>query len=568
MKKLITAIVILSMMLSTLFVVVSADEEQTTDLLFAGAFGNDMVLQRDTEVNVWGTSTKIGKTVTVSFKGNTVEGTVGEDGKWKVQLPKMEKDKNENDLVATCDGETVTLTGILVGDVYLVGGQSNAEKSLSACGTLYSKEYKQSLIDKNENMVRYFTQGKADATNHPETMETPQENPIKGKKWKKETSTSANSFSAMGFFFAHKVATELDVPVGMIMVCSAGSPVSQLMSKEASEATGYDRFENNIPVSGMYNALMNPFINMTVKAMLYYQGESEQGLAKSDYGKYNVYVNAYVEDLRSKMNQQLPFFFVQISSHDGQGLTSWPNIGLQRAVQFDGLSVIKNSGMIVSMDQGYRAGESDFAHPNYKEPVGNRLADLVLARLFNVGDEEQVTSPMPDYAYKTDEGIVIHFTHVAGGLKKIGSFEKLTGFKAVIADGSFRDVDAQIINENEVLLDTKEISGITIGVGYGLEILAFSDYDGDAKYIANLGGGNDLPAPTFKLTNILDEKPGAAPGENTENTDVTTDGAENGTVAKANNSTVYIIIGVVAAVVIVAGVVIAVTAGKKKKENK
>ena len=66
----------------------------------------------------------------------------------------------------------------------------------------------------------------------------------------------------------------------------------------------------------------------------------------------------------------------------------------QRAVQFDGLSVIKNSGIVVSMDHGVRPanGDTDISHPNYKKPIGERLADLALCRLYGIGDESGCTS--------------------------------------------------------------------------------------------------------------------------------------------------------------------------------
>lgn len=575
MKKL-TAIVLATLTATVAMggIPVAAESEFT----LAGALGNDMVLQRDAEISIWGTGKK-GETVTVTFKSSTVNTTVGDDGKWEVKLPAQEKDKNENTLTAQSGSESITLTGILVGDVYLLGGQSNAEKLLSACGSEYKKAVKQELIDRDENMIRYFTQGRNDALANPDSMTTPQENPLKGKKWKKETLTTANNFSAMGFFFAHQVAHEADVPVGVIMVASAGSPVSQLMSAEASQKSGYAKYENNIPVSGMYNALMHPFINMTVKAMLYYQGESEQGLAKSNYGIYNIYVKTYVDDLREKMQQNFPFYYVQLSSHGGDGLTSWSGIAEQRAVQFDGLNVIENSGMIVSMDMGYLPGQTDWAHPDKKRPVGERLAALVLARDYGIGDEEQVTSPMPDYAYQSDEGTVIHFTHVAGGLKKIGSYEKLMGFKALLADGSKKDVEAEIINENEVLLKTKNISNFS-GVGYALEELAFTDIE-ETKYIANLGNGSDLPAPTFKLQSILASKPSEG-GSDTPTDDATTApeatdgvteptataGATDVTASENGSGKVWAIAGgVTAGVVAVAACVTAVLVAKKKKSK-
>ncbi len=573
-RKIVSILLAAAMLLSALTVTAFADGEE---LAFAGALGNDMVLQRDAEINIWGTGRK-GATVTVKFKDASVSTTVGDDGKWLVKLPRQEKDKNENTLTAASGSETVTLTGVLVGDVYLLGGQSNAEKTLLACGKEYSTEMKKAMIEKNDGMIRYFTQGRDAAKAKKAYMETPQENPIKGKKWKKETVATAASFSAMGFFFAHKIATEADVPIGVIMVASSGSPVSQLMSAEAVKKSGYTRYENDIPVSGMYNALMNPFINMTIKGMLYYQGESEQGLAKSDYGKYNEYVNIYVEDLREKMNQNFPFYYVQLSSHAGDGLKSWSGIGLQRAVQFDGLKVIKNSGMVVSMDMGYLPGQTDWAHPDRKQPVGERLAALTLARDYNIGTEENNTSPMPEYAYKSDGGVVIHFTHVAGGLKKLGSQSEILGFKLIFANNLTRDAKAKILNENEIFLETDLLSQLK-GVGYGLEELAFTDYDGETKYIANLGNGSDLPAPTFKLREILDAKPEptnagtgtpAADGTVTPAADGTTEtAAPNHTPAGAEGkkSNLPVILGCIGGAVVIAGVVVTLTVLKKKKKS-
>lgn len=565
-RKIVSILLAAAMLLSALTVTAFADGEE---LAFAGALGNDMVLQRDAEINIWGTGRK-GATVTVKFKDASVSTTVGDDGKWLVKLPGQEKDKNENTLTATSGSETVTLTGILVGDVYLLGGQSNAEKTLLACGKEYSIEMKKAMIEKNDGMIRYFTQGRDSALSKKESMLTPQENPLKGKKWKKETLSTAGTFSAMGFFFAHKIATEADVPVGVIMVASSGSPVSQLMSAEAVKKSGYTRYENDIPVSGMYNALMNPFINMTIKGMLYYQGESEQGLAKSDYGKYNEYVNIYVEDLREKMNQNFPFYYVQLSSHAGDGLKSWSGIGLQRAVQFDGLKVIKNSGMVVSMDMGYLPGQTDWAHPDRKQPVGERLAALTLARDYGIGTEENNTSPMPEYAYKSDGGVVIHFTHVAGGLKKLGSQSEILGFKLIFANNLTRDAKAKILNENEVFLETDLLSQLK-GVGYGLEELAFTDYNGETKYIANLGNGSDLPAPTFMLREILDAKPEPTnAGTGTPAADGTTEtAAPNQTPAGAEGkkSNLPVILGCIGGAVVIAGVVVTLTVLKKKQKS-
>ncbi len=575
MKKIIsmllTAILILSAVSFTAFA-----EEDIAPFTVSGAIGDYMVLQRDTENKIWGWSDKKGEKITVSFKGNTVEGTVDENGEWLVKLPKMEADKNENDLTVTMGSYTETFTGILVGDVYMVGGQSNAEKELSACGGIYSKDEIQALLDEVPNMIRYFDQGKSDVVNRKGVMDAPQKDVIKGKKWKKETKSTANAFSAMGFFFAHKVAKEADVPVGMIMVASSGSPVSQLMSKEASEKAQYFRYENNIPVSGMYNALMHPFINTSIKAMLYYQGESEMGLAKSDYGKYNEYVKVYVEDLREKMEQNFPFYYVQLSSHTDE---QWDGIQDQRAVQFDGLKVIENSGMVVSMDHGFRPsrGDTDFAHPHYKRPVGERLAALALTKLYGIGDENYVLSPEPIYGYKTDKGVVVKFKNVGDGLKRIGQHETLSGFK-VFVGSSKRNAEAEIISKDEVLVKAERIIDQVTGVTYGSEILAFADYpegNGDLKYVANLGNSNDLPAPTFRMLELYAslEEATATPTPVPEAPEITEapEGTQAPTQAPEGNNesspALWIGVGVVGVAVVIAAVAI-IVAVKKKKSDK
>ena len=185
---------------------------------------------------------------------------------------------------------------------------------------------------------------------------------------------------------------------------------------------------------------------------------------------------------------------------------------------------------------------------------------------------------MPEYAYKSDGGVVIHFTHVAGGLKKLGSQSEILGFKLIFANNLTRDAKAKILNENEVFLETDLLSQLK-GVGYGLEELAFTDYNGETKYIANLGNGSDLPAPTFMLREILDAKPEptnagtgtpAADGTVTPAADGTTEtAAPNQTPAGAEGkkSNLPVILGCIGGAVVIAGVVVTLTVLKKKKKS-
>ena len=171
---------------------------------------------------------------------------------------------------------------------------------------------------------------------------------------------------------------------------------------------------------------------------------------------------------------------------------------------------------------------------------------------------------MPEYAYKTEEGTVVHFKNTAGGLKKLGSAEALKGFKAITSAG-YSNVEAVILNENEILLKTNSFTGLS-GIGYGLELLAFVDHT-EEKYIANLGNGSDLPAPTFKITEILDEAPNEISDPEQETPGETQETPGNGTVNEKNSDT-GLIIAIVAAVVIVAAAVVAAIIISKKKDKK
>ncbi len=483
----------------------AGDKYVDPDFHVSGAFGDHMVLQRDRLVPVWGVSTDIGKEVTVTFAGQTKKTTVASDGKWTVTLDKMSANKTGQEMVITCNGKTQTLKDILIGDVFMVGGQSNAEKTLGSCGTVYSDDFKTALVESGEGNIRFFRQSKSDTTVDKTVWDAPQYEPVNGNYWTTESVFRINQFSAIGVFFAHKLYDSIDVPVGMVMVASGGSPLSQLMSAEASAEANYTRYENGIPVSAMYNALMAPFINMSFKGMLFYQGESEMGLAISDYGKYNEYLKIYVEDLREKNGYDFSFYNVQLSSHV---TNQWTGICEQRAVQFDGIKMIDKAGLVVSMDQGFRSTDSDFAHPNYKKPVGDRLGALALYMDYGIGDPNYVLSPEPVSAVKTDKGIVVNFKNVGDGLKRIGQHETLSGFRAMTGARTYVSVEAEIISKNAVLVKTNGVNGV-IGVAYGIEELAFADYpegNGDLKYVANLGNSSDLPCFTFKMTDIDEEE--------------------------------------------------------------
>lgn len=88
-------------------------------------FSDNMVLQRELPVPVWGTADP-GEEVTVSFAGQIVEGTADESGKWMVKLAPLETSREGQTLTVKASN-TLTFSGVLVGEVRLCSGQSNMQ---------------------------------------------------------------------------------------------------------------------------------------------------------------------------------------------------------------------------------------------------------------------------------------------------------------------------------------------------------------------------------------------------------------------------------------------------------
>lgn len=107
----------------------------------SGIFSSHMVLQRDKPIRVWGFSRHPGSAVTGEFMGETVRATVTEaapaDGRWTLTFsPHAYTREPQRMVIRDESGHEAVLEDILIGDVWLIGGQSNAELTLAPCMTM------------------------------------------------------------------------------------------------------------------------------------------------------------------------------------------------------------------------------------------------------------------------------------------------------------------------------------------------------------------------------------------------------------------------------------------------
>lgn len=461
-----------------------------SEFRLASALSDHMVLQRDSDVRIWGKGKNEGDVIYAVIGPYESYGIVDNKKEFEVYLPPMPANTKPQTLVVSDGEDRIVLEDILVGDIWIINGQSNAETTLAYCNQNGDGIYKDEVNTlKPEDNIRVMLQRREHAKEKYEYMLTPQYDIVNPEvaSWRDASLAGVeNDISCMAFFFARYISRTLNgsVPIGIVQVASGGSPLCELIMPELQLPLGYtDTKERVIPFSGIYNALMAPVQKMTIKGMLFYQGESEQ------WGnvKYPYQLKWYVEELRKRFENDFPFYFVQISSHVGPALEQWQRVPHIRYSQTNILDVLENSYMIVSMDVGGQIQNKDWAHPPYKKPIGERLAMAALANEYGIGDPEYNLCPIPCCWRFDEDSVTVHFDNVGDGLKLLTG-DKLVGFEAKAENGKFKKVRGKIQGDTIVFKGVKE--PVTLRYAFTNEAIIEN---------ANLGSSTNLPCCAFEI---------------------------------------------------------------------
>ena len=167
-------------------------------------FSDGMVLQRDKPVKVWGWASK-GESVTLSFGDQSVRATADDDGKWVATLAPMPASFEPRTLVVGGKSGGVTLNDILVGEVWLCGGQSNMAWTLNG-----SLDPEIEIPSANYPAIRFL---KLDLV---ASHELAKDVPLKEGGWLVCNPENAPRFTGVGYYFAQQLHRYLQVPVGII----------------------------------------------------------------------------------------------------------------------------------------------------------------------------------------------------------------------------------------------------------------------------------------------------------------------------------------------------------------
>lgn len=426
-----------------------------------GLFTDNMILQRDKKVAVWGTTDKPDK-VTVKFADQTVSATP-ENGKWKVELMALTASKMPRDLVISQGDQNVTKKNVLVGDVWICGGQSNMQweirQSAGAAEAIASGQ--------NPNIRLFLVprQGKPEPTSD-----------VVGN-WTEATPDSVKFFSAVGYYFGRDLQKSLDIPIGLISSNIGGTTAERWMSKESID-TNPEIKEMKSPQgrNDLYNAMIAPLAPFGVKGAIWYQGESN---ADRPYN-YRHVLAGMIKSWRDTFGQgDFPFFIVELAPFTG--IVKEP-VDQEWAVVRESMqwiaAKVPNVDTVSIVDVGH---ESDI-HPQQKQPVGERLSRAARAMVYG----EKIVPAGPEYESASfQEGkAVIKFKNVGAGLEAKGG--ELTGFTIAGEDKKFYNATAKIEGQTVVVSSDKVAAPKAVRLGW-------------ANYpIVNLWNKDGVPAHPFR----------------------------------------------------------------------
>lgn len=444
------------------------------DVRLPNVFSDHMVLQRDQPIKVWGWAAP-GEKIKILLSGKAAATSADADGGWKVELPSM-KAPGPHEMTVT-GKNTVKITDILVGEVWVCSGQSNMEFELK-----HALNAQQEIKAADYPQIRLLL-----------VPRTPAGLPLNDVKtrWSvcaPDNPTVAN-FSAVGYFFGRDIHKAINVPVGLIAASQGATQIElwtateglsgvpaldpMIASNQAAAESARSKLVENLdlleaaipaaraalasgkalppalsmpnpmPVEGgpvLYNGMIYPLVPFGIRGALWYQGESNCG----DGMRYLDKMKALVAGWREVWNQgDFPFYFVQITPNNYNGALPLL-LDAQNAAM-----AIPNTGMAASTDTCDPSDHYGGGHPRNKQEIGRRLALWALAK--DYGRKELVYCG-PRFKSLKAEGkqLRVAFDHVGGGLVTRDN-KAPDHFEIAGADGNFVEATAKIDGASVVI---------------------------------------------------------------------------------------------------------------------
>ena len=499
---------------------VSAADQQ---LELAVPFTDNMILQRESEVPIWGFDAP-GNQVTVEFAGQTKTTVADKNGDWMVKLDPLKVSLEERGLeVKNNRGKSISLKGVLVGEVWFSSGQSNM---VWTAGKSMCNELARELASSKEDIpIREINIDTVSAL-------YPQKKATSEGGWKK--ASGASGFSALSLSFAYELYKELNVPIGILLSAHSNTRIEAFTQREAIEKhpkltgdadlirdadplteqgrNGYERYyadlktwqeeagrmaeaggrkpaRPNLPgIAGMwrgpsqfFNGKIAPVIPYAIRGAIWCQGTSNGG----DGRIYAARMEALIKGWRDAWGMpEMPFYFTQMQCYGAPDPDSVGFADIRQVQHLFFKNNRENVGMVVQSD--LNSARPGGIHYYNKLHPGMRMARWALAKQY--GRDIACTGPIYS-GYKVDgRKVVVSFEKESlfGGLmagnkgmakdyREPGKFveparptpgDKLNHFRVCGADRKWHAAEAVIVRDTVVVSSGKVPAPIGVQYAY------------------------------------------------------------------------------------------------------
>lgn len=457
----------------------SAASTASAGVRLPSIIGDNMVLQRNSSVRLWGEADGREVSVRTSWDGKNYRARTDDNGKWSVDVDIP--DAGGPYSITLSDGDAITLDNVMSGEVWICSGQSNMEMPIRGFTNQPVVGAEDAVVEAVKYPdVRLFTVPHL-------SSETPVGN--FDSEWKTASAASVSEFSAVAWFFGRTLADQLDIPIGLVHTSWGGSRIEAWMIPEAIDRVpGIDRetaksgTADNAAPGRLYNGMIAPICDFAARGFIWYQGESNI----HNHYDYSALQSAMIELWRQSWGDgRMPFYMTQLAPY---GYDDADALGLPLTVeaQYRAAALVPYSGIAATTDLGNR----ESIHPGKKRPVGRRLAYLALANDYGV---EGLPAPAPTYRSMVREGdrLIVSFNNLSGGgdptlrdsfaAVSADGLSSLSGFEIAGADGVFHPAQAGFKWENRIEVYSENVPE-PVAVRY-----AFRNFPPAATVVTSMG---------------------------------------------------------------------------------
>jgi len=437
-------------------------------------FSDNMVLQRNAEVNFWGWGSRYSEVVIKpSWSEEIIKVKITGHSRFDTKL-KTPEAGGPYEIVIESGRFKKVIKNILIGEVWLCSGQSNMQwNSFNK-----HQEMLDELPNANNPRIRLLQVSHIASSNLQDNLHD---------SWKESNTESVAGFSSIAYFIAKQLSSELDIPVGIIN-SSWGGTSAEVWTPEEIINSDEELIANakmlkpsdNKPhePGALWNSMIRPFAGYKIAGTFWYQGESNTETHRG----YNKLFSKMIGSWRNAWGYEFPFYYVQIAPYSYKSLPGEQKGALLREQQVKTLNVPK-TGMVVTTDL---VPDIKNIHPSKKIDVAKRLSELALVEVYGKKAEDHKS---PVYRSHEIEGnkVVVEFDFLKGDLKVAG--KEISDLFIADESQNFVKADFNIVN-NKLIVFSKSVKK-PVAVRFG-----FSDIS-----MPNLFNNKGLPVSPFRTDN-------------------------------------------------------------------